>query len=83
MTGLNISQVMSLICGLYSRMLLIHFRRLTASQDEYLANIHVWVHMSSGWGQSFYWRSVRTWTDTEPPNVTGEETVYGPTDHSN
>ena len=32
-------------------MLLIHFRRLTASREEYLANL--WVHMSSGWGQSF------------------------------
>ena len=32
-------------------MLLIHFRRLTASQEKYLANL--WVHLSSGWGQSF------------------------------
>ena len=32
-------------------MLLIHFRRLTASQEEYLAKL--WIHMSSGWAQSF------------------------------
>ena len=27
--------------------------------------------------------AARTWTNTEPPNVTGEETVYGPTGDSN
>ena len=27
--------------------------------------------------------AVRTWTHSEPPNVTGEETVYGPTGDSN
>ena len=27
--------------------------------------------------------AARTWTRTEPPNVTGEETVYGPTGDSN
>ena len=27
--------------------------------------------------------AARTWTHTEPPNVTGEETVYGPTGDSN
>ena len=32
-------------------MLLIHFCRLTASEEEYLANL--WVHISSGWGESF------------------------------
>ena len=56
---------------------LIHFRRLTASQEEYLANL--WVRMSSGWGQSF----CRTCTNTEPRNVTGRETIYGPTGDSN
>ena len=60
-------------------MLLIHFRRLTASQEEYLANL--WVHMKSGWG--FLLLAARTWTHTEPPNVTGEETVYGLTGDSN
>ena len=62
-------------------MLLIHSCRLTASQEEYLANL--WVHMSSGWGQCFLLLAAQTWTHTEPSNVTGEETVYGPTGDSN
>ena len=62
---------------------LIHFHKLTASQEEYLANL--WVHMSSGCGQYFLLLAAQIWTHTEPPNVTGEETVhvYGPTGDSN
>ena len=66
-------------------MLLIHFRRLTASREEYLANLWVhWVHMSSGCGHLFLLLAARTWTHTEPPNATGEETVlvYSPTGDS-
>ena len=38
-------------------MLLIHFRRLTASQEEYLANL--WIHTRSGCGQSFCRKAVQ------------------------
>ena len=34
-------------------------------------------------GTVFLLLAARTWTHTEPPNVTGEETVYGPTGDSN
>ena len=64
-------------------MLLIPFRRLTASQEKYLANL--WVHMCSEWEQSFCLLAARTWTHTEPPNITVEEIVrvYSPTGDSN
>ena len=41
------------------------------------------VHMGSGCGQCFLLLAALTWTPTEPPNVTGEKTVYGPTGESN
>ena len=34
-------------------------------------------------GDSHFALAARTWTHAEPPNVTGEETVFGPTGHSN
>ena len=34
-------------------------------------------------GDSFLLLAARTWTHTEPPNVTGEEPVYDPTGDSN
>ena len=63
-------------------MLLIHFRRLTASQEEHVFGKLMGSH--EHWlGTVFLLLAARTWTHTEPPNVTGEETVYGVTGDSN